>query len=97
MQSSDAIDLAINECIEKGILVEILTKQRGEVHMSILETFDRELYERDLKEQATSRGRQEAHMEIIQKKLAKGKSVEEIAHALETSVEEVQKLMEQMK
>ena len=93
MQSSDAIDLAINECIEKGILKDILTKQRGEVHMSILETFDQELYERDLKKSA----KQEAHMEIIQKKLAKGKSVGEIADALETSVEEVQKLMEQMK
>ena len=77
--------------------------------MSILETFDQELYERDLKEQATSKGRQEglkeglqqglekAHMEIIQKKLAKGKSIEEIADALEISVKEVQKLMEQMK
>ena len=81
--------------------------------MSILETFDQELYERDLKEQATSRGRQEglkeglqqglqqglekAHMDIIQKKLAKGKSIEEIADALEISVEKVQKLIEQMK
>ena len=36
-------------------------------------------------------------MEIIQKKLAKGKSIEEIADALEISVKEVQKLMEQMK
>ena len=98
---SDAIDLAINECIGKGILKDILTKQRGEVHMSILETFDQELYERDLKEQATSKGIQQgwekAHINIIQKKLAKGKSIEEIADALEISVKEVQKLIEQMK
>ena len=94
---SDTIDLSINECIEKGILKDILTKQRGEVHMSILETFDQELYERDLKELAAAKGRQEAHMEIIQKKLAKGKSIAEIADALEISVEEVQKLIEQIK
>ena len=97
MSLSDAIDLSINECIEKGILKDILTKQRGEVHMSILETFDQELYERDLKELAAAKGRQEAHMEIIQKKLAKGKSIAEIADALEISVEEVQKLIEQIK
>ena len=69
--------------------------------MNILETFDQELYERDLKEQATFKGIQQgwemAHTDIIQKKLAKGKSIEEIADALETSVEEVQKLMELMK
>lgn len=41
--------------------------------MRILETFDQELYERDLKEQATSKGIQQgwekAHINIIQKSL----------------------------
>jgi predicted transposase YdaD len=43
--------------------------------------------------QAREEGKQEAIIELIKKKQAKGKSIEQIADALEKSVEEVELLI----
>ena len=99
-----AITLAIDECIEKGILLDILTVERAEVFMYILESFNKELYERDLKQNAYDDGLQ-AGIEIgennkliskIKIKLEKGKSVEQIAEELEETVESIEKLISSM-
>ena len=45
-----AISKAIDECIEKNVLRDILIDQRGAVMNYILESFDKEIYERDLRE-----------------------------------------------
>ena len=52
----NAITLAIDECIEKEILSDILKEERTEVFMYILEAFDKELYEKDLKADAYEDG-----------------------------------------
>ena len=105
----DAITTAIDECIEKGILLDILTEERTEVFMYILESFDKELYEKDLKQNAYEDGMQdglkkgEVQGELnrlisqIKIKLSKGKSVTQIANELEETVETVQTLIEKMK
>ena len=48
-----AITRAIDECIEEGILADILKEQKAEVLELVLTTFNRELYEQGLKEDAT--------------------------------------------
>ena len=53
----EAITRAIEDCIKKEILSDILTEERAEVFMYILESFDKELYERDLKEDAYEEGK----------------------------------------
>ena len=53
LKLGEAITSAIDECIEKEILLDILTEERAEVFMYILESFNKELYERDLKEKCT--------------------------------------------
>ena len=45
-----AVAMAIDECLEKGILRDILIEQRGAIMNYILEYFDKEMYERDLRE-----------------------------------------------
>ena len=50
LELGESIRRAMDECIEKGILSDILTNQRAEVFAVLLETFDKELYERDLRE-----------------------------------------------
>ena len=45
-----AISKAIDECIEKNVLRDVLIDQRGAVMNYILESFDKEIYERDLRE-----------------------------------------------
>lgn len=109
----DAIDCAIDECVREGILRDILISQRAEVHMSILETFDKELYEQDLKERAEARGlqqgieqgiergiergKQQTLIRQIERKLAKGKNVQEIADDLEETVEVIEELISQIR
>lgn len=53
---SKAIERAVDECIEEGILVDILTSQKAEVLELALTTFDRELYEQGLREEGELRG-----------------------------------------
>ena len=94
---SEAITLAIDACIEKGILLDILTVERTEVFMYILESFDKELYERDLKQNAYDDGVQNKLLSLIKIKLEKGKSIEQIADELEETVESIEKLISDMK
>ena len=91
-----AITLAIDECIERGILLDIQTVERAEVFMYILESFDKELYERDLKQVAYEEGEKNKLLSLIKIKLAKGKSVEQIAEELEETVESIEKLISSM-
>ena len=56
---TDAVDEAIDRCIEENILKELLLKCRGEVRDMVLTTFNKELYERDLKETCMEEGRAE--------------------------------------
>ena len=97
----DAITRAIDECIEKGILVDILTKQRSEVLEVLLTTFNQELYEKNLKQdayedgilQGISMGEYNKLKELVFKKLQKGQSIEEIANVLEENVEVIEKII----
>ena len=105
---STAITLAIDACIEKGILLDILRAERTEVFMYILESFDKELYERDLKQNALDDGKQvgmeagrkegknETLISMIKIKLNKGKTVQQIADEMEQTVEVIETLMLEM-
>ena len=53
---SEAIERAVDECIEEGILADILSSQKAEVLELALTTFDRELYEQGLREEGEARG-----------------------------------------
>ena len=47
----EAVTCAVNECIEKGILKDVLEKHRAEVVDMFLTTFDRKMYEEALREE----------------------------------------------
>ena len=85
-----AIAKAINDCIGAGILKDFLIKHKSEVLEMVLYSFDKELYEKDLKQIAYEEGEQNKLLELVQKKLNKGKSVEVIAEELEESVSNIQ-------
>lgn len=59
----------------------------------VLYSFDKELYEKDLKQIAYEEGEQNKLLEQVQKKLDKGKSVEVIAEELEESVHNIQDII----
>lgn len=80
----------MEECIQRGILQDILTKQRNEVLEVVLSTFNQELYEKNLKQDAYAEGveagieagRLKEKREFIHRNLQKGRTIEEIAELL---------------
>ena len=74
---------------------DILTKQRNEVLEVVLSTFNQELYEKNLKQDAYEAGRMEEKMAFIQRNWKKGKTVEEIAELLDEDFNFVKKLIEE--
>ena len=68
--------------------------------MYILESFDKELYERDLKQNAYDDGVKDGEINKlfsqVKIKLEKGKSVEQIADELEETVETIEILISNM-
>ena len=88
-----AITKAMDDCIRAGILKDFLIKHKSEVLEMVLYSLDKELYEKDLKQIAYEEGEQNKLLELVQKKLNKGKSVEVIAEELEESIHNIQDII----
>lgn len=101
---SRAITQALDECIEKGILADILSNQKAEVLELVLTTFNRELYEQGLREEgareaskeAEERGEKNHLKRLVKSKLAKGKSAEVIADEVEETVDTVLAIIKEL-
>ena len=107
-----ALSLAIEECIENDILRNLLVSQKAEVLELVLTTFNKELYEKELKEEAIAaglaegrekglaegleKGRTDFLVSLVQKKLNKNLSVSEIAKELEQTVDEIQSIIDEL-
>lgn len=72
MPLKQAITTAMEQCIEEGILEDILRKQRNEVLGVLLTTFNKELHEKCLKEGAFEDGFSAGKDEDARKKLVRG-------------------------
>ena len=93
----DSVKRAVNECIKEGILSEFLLKNKAEViKMSIYE-YDKEFEEKKLRKAEFEYGQHELLKTQIQKKLAKGKSINEFADALEGSPLVIQNFINELK
>ena len=96
-----AINQAMDECIEENRLKDILINQRSEVLGVLLSTYNKELYEQGLKDVAYKAGHSDGFsdgacaklVEIIEKMLKKGKSIEYIAEELGESIDYVNQLI----
>ena len=105
MRREEAVHTAIDTCIEKGILRDILVKQKAEVLHMILTEYDEKKHFRTLfregKEEGIkegmeiglTRGREENRRELVRKKLAKGKPVPAIAEELEEDVSVIEEIV----
>lgn len=98
MPIEDAVERAVTECIQEGILEDFLRKNRAEaMRMSIYE-YDQARHIRQEREEAWEDGKREGEQSIlrrlIQKKLDKGMSVAEIAEVLEESEERIRELLQ---
>ena len=106
---SEAVERAITECIQEGVLKEFLEKNRAEVKKMSIYEYDQEKHIRMERQDAWEDGMQEGRREgikegelrgrnaqlseLIKKKLARGKSISRIAEELEETVERIQELI----
>lgn len=99
MRREEAVHTAIDTCIEKGILRDILIKQKAEVLHMILTEYDEKKHFKTLfregREKGREEGREEHLREQIRKKLDKGKNVPEIADELEEEISVIQRLTDE--
>ena len=97
---AEAVERAITECIREGILKEFLEKNRREAKNVSIYEYDQEKHIRQEREEAwedgEKAGRTNHLREQIRKKLAKGKTIPEIAEALEEEEDTIRQLMERI-
>ena len=112
MRRDEAVHTAIDTCIEKGILKDILIKQKAEVLHMILTEYDEKKHFRTLfregKEEGIkegmergieiglSRGRDALLLEQVKKKLSRGKTLSEIAEELEEDIAVIEQVTAQI-
>ena len=63
MSTDDAINAAIESCIEDGIMTEFLIKYRAEVFSVCITEFDEKVYTDGIREEGREEGRREGHEE----------------------------------
>ena len=91
-------ELAIKECIKKGILADYLSKKGSEVINMLQAEYDYELdievQREEAYEDGLRAGEQTEKILLIIKKVRRGKSLQTIADELEEPVDEVRKIYE---
>ena len=63
MRMFDALDKAVQRCINENVLKEYLLKKRSEVMLMLLTEFNQELYERTIRGEGREEGRKEGEKE----------------------------------
>ena len=103
-----AVTKAVNICIEKGILRDVLVKHKAEVISMVLTSFNQKAYEEDLKNQykegiedgikkGLDLGRTQMAQEIALRLFQSGNSPEQIAQLTGVDVEAVTQWVEEAK
>ena len=96
MKVEEAVDRAVTECINEGILREFLLQNRKEaVEMSIFE-YDEEREIRLIRQDEFRQGQQNILRDLVHKKLEKGKSPAVIADELELEPDVVETLIQEL-
>ena len=64
MKIEKAVDRAVKECIDAGILSDVLAEERAATMLEILTTFDEDVYYEGLREEGREEGRAEVRAEL---------------------------------
>ena len=92
----EAVDRAINECIEEDVLRDFLMEHKAEARaMSIFE-YDQERHMQQEREAGIEKGRRQGEEQLlcrqVQKNLARGMSFAEIAEVLDEAEERIREI-----
>lgn len=97
MTLEEAVECAITECIKEGILEKFLTQYRTEAKSVSIYEYDAERHMRQEREAEYERGKYDHLLFLIQKKIAKGKNLSQIAEELEETEDTIQELIKNLK
>lgn len=101
-----AVTLAMDVCIERGVLADILEKSRAEVMSMLLTEYDEKRHMKSIYEEGYEEGEQAGYSageqagryglleELIRKKWEKGECIETIAKGLEQEIETIKDIVE---
>ena len=96
----EAVEQAISECIQEGIMAEFLKQNRAEAKQVSIYEYDEEKHMRQEREVSWEEGKFEGKIELlrmqIQKKLVKGKSISEISEELEEEEDVIAEMIREM-
>ncbi|MCM1088514.1 MAG: Rpn family recombination-promoting nuclease/putative transposase [Muribaculaceae bacterium] len=92
----DALEQAIDYCIENGILEEFLRKYRAEVVGMLLEEFDAKKYERSMKEAGREEGREEGRKQGIEEGRKEGQEQGQQSGDAQRLIKSVEELMKNL-
>ena len=82
MDTEDAVECAIAECIQEGILEEFLRKNRAEAKRMSIYEYDQARHIRQEREDARNEGRQEEKRSVAARLAEMGMTAEQIAQAV---------------
>lgn len=71
---AEAVELAIDQCIEENMLKEYLLKKKSEVKLMLLTEFDEELFARTMKEEGLEEGIEKRSGKRPEGRIGKGNS-----------------------
>ena len=96
MELAEAVDRAINECIEEDVLRDFLMEHKAEARaMSIFE-YDQERHMQQEREAGIEKGRRQGEEQLlcrqVQKNLSRGMSLAEIAEVLDETEERIREI-----
>ena len=96
MELPEAVDRAINECIKEDVLRDFLMEHKAEARaMSIFE-YDQERHMQQEREAGIEKGRRQGEEQLlrrlVQKNLARGMSISEIAEVLDETEERIREI-----
>ena len=92
LEQEDAVEEALNRCINEGYLVDYLRENIGEAKGMLLSGFDQEIYDRGRREEGREEGIDLAIKSLLNKKYAP----EDVAEMLDLDLERVESVMEQI-
>ena len=92
MELPEAVDRAINECIEEDVLRDFLMEHKAEARaMSIFE-YDQERHMQQEREAGIEKGEQQLLRRQVKKNLSRGMSISEIAEVLDETEERIREI-----
>ena len=93
MNRKEAVETAMDACIERGILKDILIREKAEVLHMLLTEYDEKKHLRNTYREGVEAGREEKLRELVQKKLSKGKEISVIAEELEEDTHIIEQIV----